>query len=105
LRSLRSLTQHLNNLLEYRDQVDPLNLMRIESSINNFFRPILTEEERQLLDEHLDFIMETNVYANYFLSYLSYRMRSSGSNQMQIDYRGFVSLKDKYLKTLSSRLS
>lgn len=79
--------------------------MRIESSVNHLFRPVLSEDERQLLDEHLDFIMENNVYANYFLSYLSFRMRCSGSNQMQINYRGFVSLKDKYLKMLSSTLS
>ncbi len=91
--------------MEYREQFDPLNLMRIESSVNHLFRPTLSEEEKQLLDEHLDFLMENNVYANYFLSYLSFRMRCAGSNQMQIDYRGFVGLKDKYLKILSSSRS
>ena len=101
-RLTRTHSQAWSSLLEYREQLDPLHLMRIESSINHLFRPVLAEEERLLLDEQLDFIMESNPFANYFLSYLSYRMKCSGSNQMQIDYLGFVGLKDKYLKMLSS---
>jgi hypothetical protein len=80
---------------------DSLEFIRIEQYANNVIHHNLSPDEKNMLDIHLNIVLEKNVYANYFLCYLNYKMFEGGTGQLRLDETGFVSLKDKFLKILS----
>lgn len=90
-----------HNLGEFRELADNMDLIRIDQFIAHICRPCLSEQERAMLDEYLNALLEKNCLANYFLCVLNYKMVASGSSQLRLDDLSFVSLKDKFFKILS----
>lgn len=96
-----------NNLQEFYQKDsgnDVFSLMKIEMFVNNLWRNILSEEELKVLDLTMIELFEKNVYANYFLAYINYKIAESGNSQMKVSSQGFVQLKDKFLKILSGMI-
>lgn len=91
--------------MEYKELMDNLDILKIETFINDLWRPVLNMDERKVLDECINDLLNSNLHTNYFLCYINYKMTASGSNQLKIQNNGFVYLKDKFLKILASTVS
>jgi len=93
----------VQNLLEFRDFCDPVKLLKMERACVQLWKPIMSSDEQNVAEMAISELVEDSVYANYFLAFLFCKLSTTNSNQIYIEHAGFVSLKDKFLKMLSSK--
>lgn len=84
---------------------DPVKLLKLERATAQLWKPMWTSDEKNIMEVNIGDLVEDSVYANYFLAYLHSKLTSTNSNQLRLEHEGFVFLKDKFLKMLSSRRS
>lgn len=92
----------VQNLLEFREFCDPIKLLKIERACVQLWKPLMHSDEQNVAELAISELVEDSVYANYFLAFLFCKLTTTSSNQLHIEHAGFVSLKDKFLKMLSS---
>jgi hypothetical protein len=94
----------VQSLQDFREVCDPVKLLKLERATAQLWKPTMNPEEKLAVELAMGEMLEESLYANYFLTFLHCKLTSTNSNQLKLEHEGFVFLKDKFLKMLSSKL-
>lgn len=92
------------NLDEFKENTDPLNLFKIETALQEIWRPSCLPEEKEVLGEAFEPLLESNVYVGYFLAAINLKISQNGSSQLRVGNEGCVFLTTTFNTILTSSL-
>jgi hypothetical protein len=92
------------SLLRQKESLKPADCAKIDVYIMHLMSASLTESEESMLDNEMGLKIDQDSFVSYFLLGLNYQLMALGKQNVRVNKRTFIGLKNKFLLMLSSRV-